>query len=176
MQSVGVGVNPECLARREDDTGSGVTDIGQGQDTEMLSLILRWARLVSLHYGVEVDNFTVSFSDGRALCCLLHHYHPALLPLDEISFHTSGSVREEAEREGEEEGDADLSQDWGAEEEERDPELYQRLLANEKANFKTLYEKVRLCDVYSTNELFSLFFLLLLSGSYLVHFLQIMKI
>ena len=28
----------------------------------------------------QVENFTVSFADGRALCALLHHYHPALLP------------------------------------------------------------------------------------------------
>ena len=64
----------------------------------------------------QVENFTVSFSDGRALCCLLHHYHPALLPLDRIHFHTSQSLQEAAERaeEGAADSEDELSQDWGA--------------------------------------------------------------
>lgn len=37
----------------------------------------------------QIENFTVSFSDGRALCYLLHHYHPSLLPLSLIKQQTS---------------------------------------------------------------------------------------
>lgn len=37
----------------------------------------------------QVENFTVSFSDGRALCYLLHYYHPNLLPLDLIRQETT---------------------------------------------------------------------------------------
>ena len=33
---------------------------------------------------VAVRNFTTSFADGRALCLLVSHYLPALLPPDDI--------------------------------------------------------------------------------------------
>ena len=32
------------------------------------------------------ENFTVSFSDGRALCYIVHHYHPGFLLAKFISF------------------------------------------------------------------------------------------
>ena len=72
-----------------------------------------------IYCDLQVENFTVSFSDGRALCCLLHHYHPALLPLDAVHFRTTQSLQEAAEAAEEGtalggEDDSDLSQDWGA--------------------------------------------------------------
>ena len=45
--------------------------------------------LLSVVGGLQVCNFTNSFSDGRLLCYLIHHYHPSLLPLDLISNHTT---------------------------------------------------------------------------------------
>jgi abnormal spindle-like microcephaly-associated protein len=36
-----------------------------------------------------VENFTVSFSDGRALCYILHHYHPNLLSLEAVNDQTT---------------------------------------------------------------------------------------
>ena len=45
-------------------------------DQPRMKLLLSWARLVCAHYGVHVDNFSTAFSDGRALCYLVHHYHP----------------------------------------------------------------------------------------------------
>ncbi|XP_059177929.1 abnormal spindle-like microcephaly-associated protein homolog isoform X2 [Physella acuta] len=140
MQKVGVLSSEECQARRD----SGDTKFLM--DNERLQLIFQWCRLVCLHYGVKVENFTVSFSDGRALCCLIHHYHPALLPLSDIRFQTSVSFQEAAERQCEVEMDPDASMDWGhgggLVPNENDPELFERLLTNEKTNFKTLYEKV----------------------------------
>lgn len=53
----------------------------------------------------------MSFSDGRALCCLLHHYHPALLPLSEIRFQTTVSLQENAEDKCQYETDSNLSFD-----------------------------------------------------------------
>ncbi len=35
-------------------------------------------------YGVPVRDFSTSFADGRALCLLVHHYQPELLPLAKI--------------------------------------------------------------------------------------------
>lgn len=41
---------------------------------------------------VQVENFTVSFSDGRVLCYLIHHYHPSLLPHRSVSLLTTQTV------------------------------------------------------------------------------------
>uniref|UniRef100_A0A3Q3F812 Abnormal spindle-like microcephaly-associated protein homolog n=1 Tax=Kryptolebias marmoratus TaxID=37003 RepID=A0A3Q3F812_KRYMA len=41
---------------------------------------------------VQVENFTVSFSDGRVLCYLIHHYHPGLLPDGSIGVSTTQTV------------------------------------------------------------------------------------
>lgn len=40
----------------------------------------------------QVENFTVSFSDGRVLCYLIHHYHPCYVPFDAICQRTTQSV------------------------------------------------------------------------------------
>lgn len=41
---------------------------------------------------LQVENLTVSFSDGRALCLLLHHYYPDLLPRDLILWETTQNI------------------------------------------------------------------------------------
>nr|XP_015210955.1 PREDICTED: abnormal spindle-like microcephaly-associated protein [Lepisosteus oculatus] len=52
------------------------------------------ARGVDLNdeHGEFVENFTVSFSDGRVLCYLIHHYHPCYLPLSAVSKSTTQTV------------------------------------------------------------------------------------
>lgn len=40
----------------------------------------------------QVENFTVSFSDGRVLCYLIHHYHPCYIPLEAICQRTTQTV------------------------------------------------------------------------------------
>ena len=57
--------------------------------SEELSVLLDWCKVVCSYYDVHVDNFTVSFSDGRVLCLLVHHYHPELIPFSKIRMHTS---------------------------------------------------------------------------------------
>lgn len=42
--------------------------------------------------SVQVENFTVTFSDGRVLCYLIHHYHPNLLPERAVSHSTTQTV------------------------------------------------------------------------------------
>ncbi|TNN06994.1 Abnormal spindle-like microcephaly-associated protein [Schistosoma japonicum] len=44
------------------------------------SKLLYWASLVCHLYGVPVTSLDESFTDGRALCYLLHHYLPTVLP------------------------------------------------------------------------------------------------
>ncbi|XP_050415465.2 abnormal spindle-like microcephaly-associated protein homolog [Patella vulgata] len=124
-------------ARRD----SGEADVLKN---ERLTLLLKWCRLVCLHYGIKIENFSVSFSDGRALCYLIHHYYPTLLPQDLIKKQTTLSYMEEMETKEEEEFDSDASFDWSQtpHSDLEKPEMFEQFLNNEKDNFKLLYEKV----------------------------------
>lgn len=51
---------------------------------ELHSLLLRWCHAVCSTLGTAVRNLTTDFADGRAICLLIHYYHPALLRLSEI--------------------------------------------------------------------------------------------
>ena len=45
-----------------------VKDKNDWANSSKFKLLLDWARYVCAHYGLEVDNLSTSFSDGRALC------------------------------------------------------------------------------------------------------------
>ncbi|CAI5736638.1 unnamed protein product [Hyaloperonospora brassicae] len=51
---------------------------------ECYGLLLEWCRAVCANYGVGVNDFSGSFADGKALCYLLHYYHPMLLSRSDI--------------------------------------------------------------------------------------------
>ncbi|XP_035509967.1 abnormal spindle-like microcephaly-associated protein [Morone saxatilis] len=57
-----------------------------------VTLLMDWARAVCDFYNLKVENFTVTFSDGRVLCYLIHHYHPSLLPEKAVSQSTTQTV------------------------------------------------------------------------------------
>ncbi|XP_072919609.1 abnormal spindle-like microcephaly-associated protein [Hemitrygon akajei] len=57
-----------------------------------ITLLMNWINAVCAYYGVKVENFTVPFSDGRVLCYLIHHYHPSLLPVNNICQRTTQTV------------------------------------------------------------------------------------
>lgn len=90
----------------------------------IMQVMLEWCQTVCAFYDVPVDNFTVSFSDGRVLCLLLHHYHPTLLPLDRIHMTTSVSHQQ---------NEFNASWDYLASSEAVDLD---QLRDNEKENFK----------------------------------------
>lgn len=122
------------------------------QRPESVQLLLEWARAVCAFYGPQVDNFTVSFSDGRVLCYLIHHYHPHCVPLDAIRQRTSqtvecaqsGSVVLNSSSESEEScldlslKALELRQAGRAGE-----ELHRELLENEKRNFQLVSSAAR---------------------------------
>ena len=56
---------------------------------ETVALLLQWAQLVTAHHGAHVENWTVSWADGRSLCLLVNHYQPALLEAAEIQHQTT---------------------------------------------------------------------------------------
>ncbi|KAK3088489.1 hypothetical protein FSP39_019813 [Pinctada imbricata] len=108
--------------------------------SKILGLVLKWCRVVCAFYNIKIENFTVSFGDGRALCYLVHHYHPSLLPREAIKTRTMMSYHTESEQNNI--GDSSLSESPEPFIVNEDPKLYEELLANEKENFKLLYEKV----------------------------------
>ncbi|XP_067272183.1 abnormal spindle-like microcephaly-associated protein [Pseudorasbora parva] len=60
--------------------------------SEKVTLLLDWVNAVSEFYNLKAENFTVSFSDGRILCYLIHHYHPSHLPAEDIQQRTTQTI------------------------------------------------------------------------------------
>lgn len=60
--------------------------LSEGSDPKKIlaSLLLRWSQAVCSSFGLELSDFTTSFADGRALCHLIHYYHPTVIQIDEI--------------------------------------------------------------------------------------------
>ncbi|RHX98117.1 hypothetical protein DYB36_002735, partial [Aphanomyces astaci] len=52
--------------------------------------LLEWCRVVCATYNVAIRNFTASFADGKALCLMIHYYHPRW----EIQWTTSDTTTE----------------------------------------------------------------------------------
>ncbi|MGH0160863.1 UNVERIFIED_CONTAM: hypothetical protein FKN15_072276 [Acipenser sinensis] len=57
-----------------------------------VKLLMDWVNAVCAFHNIKVENFTVSFSDGRVLCYLIHHYHPCYLALNSIGQNTTQTV------------------------------------------------------------------------------------
>lgn len=53
-------------------------------DEILKDLLLRWSQAVCSSFGVTINNLSESFADGKALCLLVHYYHPSLIHMDEI--------------------------------------------------------------------------------------------
>lgn len=115
---------------------------------DSVKLLMDWVNAVCAFYNKKVENFTVSFSDGRVLCYLIHHYHPGYVPFDAICQRTTQSVactqtgsvvlNSSSESEG---GCLDLSLE--ALDHESTPEMYKELLENEKKNFHLVRSAAR---------------------------------
>ncbi|OWZ02588.1 Abnormal spindle-like microcephaly-associated protein, partial [Phytophthora megakarya] len=70
------------------------TPLNNTDEHECYGLLLEWCRAVCSNYFVEVSDFSRSFADGKALCYLLHYYHPMLLPKSEL-LPTTNDLRDE---------------------------------------------------------------------------------
>jgi abnormal spindle-like microcephaly-associated protein len=57
-------------------------DIESCQD--ICDLLLVWCDTVCSFYNLNVTNFSSSFADGRAVCFLIHYYHPGILNFSDI--------------------------------------------------------------------------------------------
>ncbi|XP_068397939.1 abnormal spindle-like microcephaly-associated protein homolog isoform X2 [Eschrichtius robustus] len=125
------------ISKKKDKRHSGHFE----QYSESVKLLMDWVNAVCDFYNKKVENFTVSFSDGRVLCYLIHHYHPCYVPFAAICQRTTqtvectqtGSVVLNSSSESDE-SSLDLS--LKALDQENTSELYKELLENEKKNFQ----------------------------------------
>ncbi|CAJ1061171.1 abnormal spindle-like microcephaly-associated protein [Xyrichtys novacula] len=106
-----------------------------------ITLLMEWVRAVCDFYNLKVENFTVTFSDGRVLCYLIHHYHPGLLSDQAVSHSTTQTV--ECSQRGRLEldcsaSDSDNSFDFmtGSNGPDSPSVEFKELLENEKNNFR----------------------------------------
>jgi abnormal spindle-like microcephaly-associated protein len=67
-----------AAAERESAGGNSMDDGSLG------SALLEWCQAVVERYEVPVYDLTTCLADGRALCLLIHYYHPAILPTKSI--------------------------------------------------------------------------------------------
>jgi hypothetical protein len=57
-----------------------IDDDLKGSDTAVLTnSLLKWCHAIAGTYGVPVYNLTSCLADGRALCLLIHYYHPTII-------------------------------------------------------------------------------------------------
>ncbi|CAJ1927820.1 unnamed protein product [Cylindrotheca closterium] len=77
-------IQGQLLFRQNEKAGQNVCLVGTDPKEVLASLLLRWSQAVCSTFGLKLLNFTTSFADGRALCYLIHYYHPSVIRLDEI--------------------------------------------------------------------------------------------
>lgn len=77
-----------------------------------LTLRLKTPVMYSITYSTfvklpltQIENFTVSFSDGIALCCLVNFYHPDVLPRSLINHETTQTCSVAQQEDGDVEDD-----------------------------------------------------------------------
>ncbi|XP_040215825.1 abnormal spindle-like microcephaly-associated protein [Rana temporaria] len=114
--------------------------------SEQVLLLMEWINAICAFYNTKVENFTVSFSDGRVFCYLINHYHPSYVALDAIRQQTTQTI--ECNETGtvglNSSSDSDNSVDmWsGMCDGFTTSALYKELLANERTNFTLLQTAV----------------------------------
>ncbi|XP_061884510.1 abnormal spindle-like microcephaly-associated protein [Entelurus aequoreus] len=79
-------------ADRGPDSSAPKTQVPYEHSSTKVALLMEWARSVCDFYNLKVENFTVTFSDGRVLCYLIHHYQPGLIPEKSVHHITTQTV------------------------------------------------------------------------------------
>ncbi|XP_036614160.1 abnormal spindle-like microcephaly-associated protein [Trichosurus vulpecula] len=117
--------------------------------SENVKLLMDWVNAVCAFYNNKVENFTVSFSDGRVLCYLIHHYHPYYVPFEAICQRTTQTVEytktdSVALNSSSESDGSGLDICFGVFDHATNSSvLYKELLDNEKKNFQLVSTAVR---------------------------------
>ncbi|NXI95714.1 ASPM protein, partial [Psophia crepitans] len=115
--------------------------------SENVKLLMAWVNAVCEFYNIKVENFTVSFSDGRVLCHLIHHYHPCYVSLEAVCQRTTQTVEcsrthtvgLNSSSSSSSESDTSLNAMEGMiDQTETASVLYKELLDNERKNFQLI--------------------------------------
>ena len=77
---------PSKLVGESDSSFRVLSDASQ-----LINSLTEWCHTITNPYGVQVHNLTTNLADGRALCLIINHYHPLILPLNNIC-HTTVSL------------------------------------------------------------------------------------
>lgn len=85
------GLKDRTPQRRSPDS---VKSVKASSEQDLKSILFRWCKAVCSNFGLNLVDFTESFADGKALCYLVHYYHPTVLRLDEI-LPTSNDCRDD---------------------------------------------------------------------------------
>jgi len=67
-------------------------------DISLAGALLQWCQAIVKRYDVPVHDLTTCMADGRALCLVVHYYHPAILPIRLIR-KTSANINDEEDNE-----------------------------------------------------------------------------
>ena len=67
-------------------------------DISLAGALLQWCQAIVKRYDVPVNDLTTCMADGRALCLVVHYYHPAILPIRLIR-KTSANINDEEDNE-----------------------------------------------------------------------------
>jgi abnormal spindle-like microcephaly-associated protein len=67
-------------------------------DISLAGALLQWCQAIVKRYDVPVNDLTTCMADGRALCLVVHYYHPAILPIRLIR-KTSANIIDEEDNE-----------------------------------------------------------------------------
>jgi len=51
---------------------------------DVCDLLLVWCQVICACFGYDISNFSTSFANGKALCLLIHYYHPDIIKLCDI--------------------------------------------------------------------------------------------
>jgi len=79
-------------ASKNKDAASGIIFMTD----DALGVLFRWCQVICQTFGLTLNNFTTSFSDGRALCYLISYYLPELLPMQGVKKVTTATVNTSA--------------------------------------------------------------------------------
>ncbi|XP_061739795.1 abnormal spindle-like microcephaly-associated protein isoform X2 [Nerophis ophidion] len=135
-------------ADRGPDSSAPKTQAPYEHSSTKVALLMEWTRSVCDFYNLKVENFTVTFSDGRVLCYLIHHYHPGLIP--ERSVHLVTTQTAECSSQGRLELDCSATESDNSFDNSstgqngpQSPSVeFKELLENEKSNFRLVNNAV----------------------------------
>lgn len=68
-------------------------------DVSLAGALLQWCQAIVKRYDVPVNDLTTCMADGRALCLVVHYYHPAILPVRLIRKTTANIIIDEDDNE-----------------------------------------------------------------------------